>query len=115
MLSFINNNFTVNYYGVDYDSLKVGTKGVITFEDRGYVSGSNQTMPSTSLPDALIAAFWDDISPEKKCRNLIDSYLLNFPNLEYFFYCDIVAPSSRKTTAHEFLNSFSVFILCQIL
>jgi hypothetical protein len=34
-----------------------------------------------------------DFTPEKKCISIIDSFLNNFPNLKYFFYVDIVAPS----------------------
>lgn len=36
-----------------------------------------------------------DITPAKKCINVINSYLKNFPNLKFFLYCDNVAPSLK--------------------
>jgi hypothetical protein len=35
-----------------------------------------------------------DFTPSKKCINIMNSFLNNFPNLKYFFYIDSVAPSA---------------------
>lgn len=35
-----------------------------------------------------------DFTPEKKCIDIMNSYLTTFPNLKCFFYMDTVAPSS---------------------
>ena len=37
-----------------------------------------------------------DFNPSKSCVKIINSYLDNFPNLKYFFYVDMVAPSNAK-------------------
>lgn len=34
-----------------------------------------------------------DFTPESKCMAIINSFLSHFPNLKFFLYCDIVAPS----------------------
>lgn len=39
-----------------------------------------------------------DFTPESKCRKTINSFLKNFPNLKFFLYCDIVAPSHSLQT-----------------
>jgi len=39
-----------------------------------------------------------DITPTEKCLSILNSYLKNFPNLKYFLYCDIVAPSNQLNT-----------------
>ncbi len=45
----------------------------------------------------LIQAFvFHDFTPQKRCLNIINSYLENFPNLRYFFYVDIVTPSESN-------------------
>lgn len=53
--------FTFNFYGVDYNSIFVGSNGYITF-------GSGDTDFTESLGEFLgnqprIAGFWDDLSP----------------------------------------------------
>lgn len=37
-----------------------------------------------------------DFVPEKKCIDIMNSYLTTFPNMKYFFYIDTVAPSFIK-------------------
>jgi hypothetical protein len=44
-----------------------------------------------------------DFTPSSKCIKLMNSYLKNFPNLRYFFYVDIVSPSSDH---HEIFPGF---------
>ncbi len=35
-----------------------------------------------------------DFTPAQQCQDIMNRYLQNFPNLKYFFYVDIVAPSN---------------------
>ncbi len=37
-----------------------------------------------------------DFTPNEKCVGIINSYILNFPNMRCFFYIDTVAPSISK-------------------
>ncbi len=47
----------------------------------------------------LIQAFvFHDFFSQKRCVNILNSYLNNFPNLRYFFYVDIVSPSESNTS-----------------
>ncbi|MCH9634048.1 MAG: Indolepyruvate C-methyltransferase [Chlamydiae bacterium] len=50
----------------------------------------------TSYPEVTIlmqTMVMHDFSPTHNCSKILDSFLDKFPNMEYFFYCDIVAPS----------------------
>jgi hypothetical protein len=44
-----------------------------------------------------------DFTPSKKCINILNSFLTNFPNLKYFFYIDSVAPANDS---NEILPGF---------
>lgn len=37
-----------------------------------------------------------DFTPNQKCIDIMNSYLMSFPNMKYFFYIDTVSPSSTK-------------------
>lgn len=52
--------FAFRFYGVDHTTLNVGTNGYIAFGVSA-TSLSNGAMPSTSAPNNLIAAWWDDL------------------------------------------------------
>lgn len=58
----VNLSYAFPFYGVDYTTIYVGTNGFITFET-GNSSLSNTAIPSTSTPNGLIAALWDDLDP----------------------------------------------------
>ncbi|HEB83721.1 MAG TPA: T9SS type A sorting domain-containing protein, partial [Bacteroidetes bacterium] len=53
---------TFYFYGIGYDQIYVGSNGACSFTD-SYVTLSNAPIPSTSAPNALIAALWDDMDP----------------------------------------------------
>jgi subtilisin family serine protease len=54
--------FHFPFYGADYDSLRVGSNGFLTFTGSS-VGFSNTTLPNNGVgvPENLIAAFWDDL------------------------------------------------------
>lgn len=52
--------FSVRFFGDEYTSFRVGHKGYITFT--GSASAwSNQAIPSSTVPNAVVAAWWDDL------------------------------------------------------
>ena len=55
--------FTFNYYGVDYTEVRICTNGFLTFENTTSAPYTNQGIPNTAAPNAMIAAFWDDLNP----------------------------------------------------
>ncbi|MBI2578074.1 MAG: hypothetical protein HYW26_00005 [Candidatus Aenigmarchaeota archaeon] len=60
--------FTFNYYGKNYNTVRVSTNGYITLYDTSQSPGSaagtdasNDPIPSTADPDNYLAPWWDDI------------------------------------------------------
>ena len=54
--------FTFRFMGTNYTSLKVSSNGNVHFGTAS-TAYSNVAIPSSANPNALIAAFWDDLSP----------------------------------------------------
>jgi PGF-pre-PGF domain-containing protein len=58
-------NFTFNFYGVDYNSVYVGSNGFLRFTSSGWL-GSFVNLPfpsSDNDADNMIAPLWDDLNP----------------------------------------------------
>jgi len=55
--------FTFNYYGVEYDEVRICTNGFLTLSSSTLAVYFNRPIPDTAAPDALIAPFWDDLNP----------------------------------------------------
>jgi len=55
--------FHFPFYGADFDSLRVGSNGFLTFTGSS-VGFSNTTLPNSGIgvPENLVAAFWDDLT-----------------------------------------------------
>jgi len=56
--------FTFRYYGVDYDSIRVGDNGWIAFDREAWYDIRNWNMPDTWGCGALVAPFWDNLDPD---------------------------------------------------
>ena len=54
--------FTFRFMGTNYTSIKVSSNGNAHFGTAS-TAYSNVTIPRTTAPNALIAAFWDDMNP----------------------------------------------------
>ena len=55
--------FTFNFYGVDYTQVRICTNGFLTFENTTSAPYTNQGIPNSAAPNALVAMFWDDLNP----------------------------------------------------
>jgi len=53
--------FTFRYYGREYTSLAICSNGWVAPGTTTYRDYRNWTIPSAGSPDAMIAAFWDDL------------------------------------------------------
>lgn len=53
--------FNFKYYGVSYSQVYVGSNGFLTFEEFEGNTYTNPQMPSSSVPNNIIAGFWDDL------------------------------------------------------
>jgi hypothetical protein len=54
--------FTFGFYGVDYNTITVCSNGWLAFGEQGYHNDfRNWNLPAALGPDALIAAYWDDL------------------------------------------------------
>ncbi|MCH7496375.1 MAG: M6 family metalloprotease domain-containing protein [Candidatus Marinimicrobia bacterium] len=58
--AWVNLGFSFSFYGRDYDQVLIGENGTLSFINYGFSDFSNDPIPSTNSPNALIAVFWDD-------------------------------------------------------
>ncbi len=58
--------FNFPFYNETYNEIQIASNGFMTFgEELGSIGGySNQDIPSTTVPDNLIAPLWDDLEPQ---------------------------------------------------
>lgn len=56
--------FDFSFYGETYSELTVSVNGWLSFEEFQGWGNVNSQIPSMNAPNALIAAFWDDLSAE---------------------------------------------------
>ncbi len=105
--------FTFKYYGEEYTQVYFGTNGFISFQEFSGSTFSNQSIPDSDVPNAMIAAVWDDLDGEggnvyyKQEGNKFIIQYDNWP--EYFgsgvYTFQIVLSSSGKVEI--FYNSVS--------
>ena len=51
------------FYGTDRTAMFVSSNGFLSFDGRGASEYTNDPIPDTSAPNALIAPYWDDLNP----------------------------------------------------
>ena len=54
--------FPFYFYGTEYNSVRVSTNGFLSFTSTA-TSYTNQPIPSSDEPNAILAPFWDDLNP----------------------------------------------------
>ena len=54
--------FDFTYYGTSYDRVSICSNGWLSFGDTYIKLYRNWTLPADGSPDAMIAAFWDDLA-----------------------------------------------------
>ena len=59
----INMGMDFPFYGMIYNTLYIGSNGFIGFAEESMTALTNQSLPTESAPNALIAGFWDDLDP----------------------------------------------------
>lgn len=64
MTSLIGLGFDFPFYGTDYSSIKIVSNGFLTFTSSN-TAYNNTTIPNSGDPNAVIAPFWDDLSPNQ--------------------------------------------------
>ncbi len=57
--------FTFQYYGVDYDTFTVGANGWVAMGGVAADDYSNSGIPNADGPERMIAAYWEDLSPQR--------------------------------------------------
>ncbi|MEV5079221.1 S8 family serine peptidase [Streptomyces sp. NPDC056159] len=58
--------FPVSFYGVPYSSASITTDGLVNFLQPRLGDYDNTALPTAELPNGIIAAFWDDLTLDKK-------------------------------------------------
>ena len=56
--------FDFPFYGAAYDQIYVGSNGVLGFAADGIDARTSRPIPTTTIPNAILAWFWDDLDPE---------------------------------------------------
>ncbi|MCO4770240.1 MAG: putative metal-binding motif-containing protein [Deltaproteobacteria bacterium] len=56
--------FGFDFYGVTYNSVRVGAEGGLSFDVSAGIPSGNGCLPSTSSGAPDIAVFWDDLNPQ---------------------------------------------------
>ncbi|KAA3601518.1 MAG: hypothetical protein DWQ06_07825 [Calditrichaeota bacterium] len=54
--------FNFDFYGNTYTSVYICTNGFVSFDSFTGDTWTNQSLPSSTIPDNLIAGFWDDLN-----------------------------------------------------
>jgi len=102
--------FDFSFYGNAFDSVRVCTNGWISFTSTA-TTYSNQTLPTTSGPENMLAPFWDDLdfNGAEKAAYYGDgnSFIVQYTNVEHYpsgssytFQVEIFAsgaPSASRT------------------
>jgi hypothetical protein len=84
-----NIGFTFPYYGQNFTTYRLCSNGWISFSSTS-TSYSNSNLPSTASPPDLLAAWWDDLSPQRsgtqvyRWSNNVDSLIVSFSNVQSF-------------------------------
>ncbi|MEU9090222.1 S8 family serine peptidase [Streptomyces sp. NPDC048428] len=58
--------FPVTYYGVAYTSANITTNGLVNFLSPRLGDYANTALPAAAQPNGIVAAFWDDLTLDKK-------------------------------------------------
>ncbi|MGB5528858.1 MAG: C25 family cysteine peptidase, partial [Ignavibacteriaceae bacterium] len=53
--------FNFKYYGIDYSNVWFSSNGFVSFIDITDAGMSNSTIPSSGIPNCMIAGIWDDL------------------------------------------------------
>jgi hypothetical protein len=76
--------FTFPFYGQNFTTYRLCGNGWLSFTSSS-TSYSNSSLPSSSAPENLIAAWWDDLSPQppgsgqvRRWNNGVDSLVISF-------------------------------------
>ncbi|MFA6402471.1 MAG: S8 family serine peptidase [Salinivirgaceae bacterium] len=77
--------FTFSFYDIDYSNVYISSNGFISFNSDGAYSLSNNQIPNTYTPNALIAAFWDDLYPNNGSsiyyQALDNNFIVQYQNI----------------------------------
>jgi len=86
--------------GIEYNNkaIKVAKSKVKRIKNITIVKGDITKLEKVWYDVELLTQFFvmHDFTPTKKCLKILNSLLKVFPNVQYFFYVDIVSPSQTK-------------------
>jgi hypothetical protein len=84
--------FTFQYYGLDYDTISVCSNGFIAMGRCGDTDYSNSAIPNSDGPPAMVATYWEDLSPQRTNSGRVwyyydavnHLYIVEFNHIEQF-------------------------------
>ncbi len=80
--------FTFKFYGEEFSTANVSANGFLSFLEFTGLQFSNQSIPNSNLPNAIIAPFWDDIEPtigQVKMDGNAERLIIQYTETEAFF------------------------------
>ncbi len=80
--------FEFEFYGEAKNEVYISSNGFLTFNSSGATRYSNAQIPSTSIPNDLIAMFWDDLYPRNQgtVHYLVENnqFTVQYTDIGYF-------------------------------
>lgn len=55
--------FPFRFYGEMYDTIYIGSNGMLSFSTNGMTTTDNTSLPNAGAPNALICPYWDNLNP----------------------------------------------------
>jgi subtilisin family serine protease len=80
--------FAFRFYGQEFTTVNVSANGFLSFLDFTGLQFSNQEIPSSNLPNGIIAPFWDDLEPasgQVRMDGTAERLIIQYTDVEAFF------------------------------
>lgn len=81
--------FVYSFYGTNYNSLRISTNGFVSFANIADSYRNNRPIPDELAPDAIIAAFWDDLDGSSQgevyYKAYSDKFVVQFTEWQKYF------------------------------
>jgi len=92
--------FNFTFYGTQYSQIWVSSNGFISFTDPGSSFPENDTIPSASAPNYIIAAYWDDLDADGN-DNAYYKTIGSAPNRQFVIQWDKFKQNNSTSSSSE--------------
>lgn len=92
--------FAFPYYGITRNSVRVNTNGFLHFSTHAANAFTNLAVPATSLPNSVIAPFWDDLDMSQAAGGTV--YTGTLPDGRFVVQFHAVKGFSQASSSYTF-------------